>query len=172
VQSTVRHDVDFSLMNNTVVISNSLLRARDRRASAILKTVVIALLSPCAVADAARETPEARIFSLVSPSVVGVNMGDPHSNSVGEGSGVVIGAGQVITTCQVAGKGENGHVVHSGKHYEATLQSAQPDLDLCLLNVPRLQGSAATLGTALNVKTGQHIYAIGIPVDRIRSNRS
>ncbi|WON75302.1 tetratricopeptide repeat-containing serine protease family protein [Nitrosospira sp. Is2] len=152
-------------MNDTVVILNLSSRTHERRVSAILKTFVIALLSTCASADAARETPEARIFTRVSPSVVGVNMGDARSNSVGEGSGVVIGAGQVITTCHVAGKGKNGHVVHSGKRYEATLQSAQPDLDLCLLNVPGLQGPAATLGSALNVKTGQHIYAIGMPID-------
>jgi cytochrome c-type biogenesis protein CcmH/NrfG len=153
-------------MNDTVVTLNSPLRSRDGRVSAILKTFFIALLSPCALADAARETPEARIFARVSPSVVGVNMVDARSNSVGEGSGVVIGAGQVITTCHVAGEGKNGHVVHSGKRYEAALQSAQPDLDLCLLNVPHLQGPAATLGSALNVKTGQRVYAVGIPIGR------
>jgi cytochrome c-type biogenesis protein CcmH/NrfG len=155
-------------MDDTVVILNLPLRTRNGRPSAILKTFVIALLSPCALADAARETTEARILARVSPSVVAVNMVDANGNSVGEGSGVVIGAGQVITTCHVAGKGKNGHVVHSGKRYEATLQSAQPDLDLCRLNVPHLQGSAATLGSALNVKTGQHVYAVGIPVDRNR----
>jgi cytochrome c-type biogenesis protein CcmH/NrfG len=147
------------------VILNLPLRARDRCVSKILKTFLIALLSPCALADAARETTEARILARVSPSVVAVNMVDANGNSVGEGSGVVIGAGQVITTCHVAGKGKNGHVVHSGKRYEATLQSAQPDLDLCRLSVPYLPGSAATLGSALNVKTGQRVYAVGMPID-------
>ena len=93
-------------------------------------------------------------------------MVDAGTNSIGEGSGVVIAAGQVITTCHVVGKGKNVHIVHSGKRYEAILQSAQPDLDLCRLNVPRLAAPSATLGSALNVKTGQRVYAIGVSIDR------
>jgi S1-C subfamily serine protease len=147
------------------VILNLPPSTNDRRVSTILNTFVIALLWP-GVACAAQETTEARIFARVSPFVVGVNMIDVGSNSVGEGSGVVVGAGQVITTCHVAGKGRNGHVVRSGKRYEATLQSAQPDLDLCRLSVPHLHGPAATLGSALNLKTGQRVYALGIQIDR------
>ena len=56
--------------------------------------------------------------------------------------------------------------VHSGKRYEAALQSAQPDLDFCLLNVPRLRAPSATLSSALNAKTGQRVYAVGMSADR------
>ena len=152
-------------MNDTVVRLNSLGRSRSS-ISAILNTFIIVLLSPCLSADAARETTEARISARASLSVVGINMVDAGTNSIGEGSGVVIAVGQVITTCHVVGKGKNVHIVHSGKRYEAILQSAQPDLDLCRLNVPRLAAQSATLGSALNVKTGQRVYAVGVPIDQ------
>ena len=49
---------------------------------------------------------------------------------------------------------------------EAMLQSAQPDLDFCLLNVPGLGAPSATLSSALNAKTGQRVYAVGMSADR------
>ena len=165
MQSLLRLDIGFNLMNDTVVMLNLPLGTHEKRPAAIRGALVIALLLPSTAPGAGPETVEARVLARVSPSVVGVSMTDALSNSVGEGSGVVIGHGRVITTCHVAGKGKNGYVVHSGKRYEAALQSAQPDLDFCLLNVPRLGAPAATLSSALNANTGQHVYAVGMSVD-------
>ena len=165
VQSLLRLDIGFNLMNDTVVMLNLPLGTHEKRPAAIRGALIIALLLPSTAPGAGPETVEARVLARVSPSVVGVSMTDALSNSVGEGSGVVIGHGRVITTCHVAGKGKNGYVVHSGKRYEAALQSAQPDLDFCLLNVPRLGAPSATLSSALNANTGQHVYAVGMSVD-------
>jgi S1-C subfamily serine protease len=148
VPSLLRLDIGFNLKNDTVLILNLPLGTHEKLAAAIRGALVIALLSPCAVPSAGPETIEARILARVSPSVVGVNMVDALSNPIGEGSGVVTGPGQVITTCHIAGKGKNGYVVHSGKRYEAAVQSAQPDLDFCLLKVPRLRAPSATLSSA------------------------
>jgi cytochrome c-type biogenesis protein CcmH/NrfG len=165
VPSLLRLDIGFNLKNDTVLILNLPLGTHEKLAAAIRGALVIALLSPCAVPSAGPETIEARILARVSPSVVGVNMVDALSNPIGEGSGVVTGPGQVITTCHIAGKGKNGYVVHSGKRYEAAVQSAQPDLDFCLLKVPRLRAPSATLSSALNAKTGQRVYAVGMSAD-------
>ena len=165
VPSLLHLDIGFNLKNDTVVILNLPLGTHEKLAAAIRGALVIALLLPCAVRGAGPETIEARILARVSPSVVGVSMVDTPSNPVGEGSGVVIGPGQVITTCHIADKGKNGYVLHSGKRYEAVLQSAQPDLDFCLLNVPGLRAPSATLSSALNAKTGQRVYAVGMSAD-------
>lgn len=107
-------------------------------------------------------TPE-QIFAQGSPSVVVVDIFDAKGKSIGLGSGVVIGSGQVITNCHVAQKGKGLQVRQSGKTFKATLQYADPDRDLCQLNVPDLQVTPVTLGTAKKLMVGQRVYAIGAP---------
>lgn len=119
---------------------------------------VLALFSPLAAAS----SPE-QIFAQVSPSVVVVDIIDAIGKSIGLGSGVVTGAGQVITNCHVAQKGENLQVRQSGKTFKASLQFADSDRDLCQLSVPDLQVHPITLGTAKKLKVGQRVYAIGAP---------
>jgi tetratricopeptide (TPR) repeat protein len=111
---------------------------------------------------AAANTPE-QIFVQVSPSVVVVDIFDAKGKSIGLGSGAVIGAGQVITNCHVAQKGNSLQVRQSGKSFKATLQYADPDRDLCQLSVPDLQAPPVTLGTAKKLRVGQRVYAIGAP---------
>ena len=118
----------------------------------------LALLSSLAAAN----TPE-QIFVLVSPSVVVVDIFDAKGKSIGQGSGVVIGAGQVITNCHVTQEGKSLQVRQSGKIFKATLQYADPDRDLCQLSVPDLQAPPVALGTAKKLRVGQRVYAIGAP---------
>ena len=118
----------------------------------------LALLSSLAAAN----TPE-QIFVQVSPSVVVVDIFDAKGKSVGLGSGVVIGAGQVITNCHVVQQGKSLQVRQSGKTFKATLQYADPDRDLCQLSAPDLQATSITLGTANKLRVGQRVYAIGAP---------
>ena len=118
----------------------------------------LALLSSLAAAN----TPE-QIFVQVSPSVVVVDIFDAKGKSIGQGSGAVIGAGQVITNCHVAQQGKSLQVRQSGKIFKATLQYADPDRDLCQLSVPDLQAPPVALGTAKKLRVGQRVYAIGAP---------
>ncbi|MEP6934082.1 MAG: S1C family serine protease [Nitrospirota bacterium] len=119
---------------------------------------VLVFLSPLA---ARANTPD-QIFVQVSPSVV-VHIFDAKGKSVGQGSGAVIGAGQVITNCHVAQKGESLKVRQLGKTFKATLQYADPDRDLCQLSVQDLQAQPVVLGTASKLRIGQRVYAIGAP---------
>ena len=125
---------------------------------AIAAGFVFALLAPLAAAN----TPE-QIFAQVSPSVVVVDIFDAKGKSIGLGSGAVIGAGQVITNCHVAQKGKSLQVRQLGKTFNATLQYADPDRDLCQLSVPALQTPPVALGTAKKLRVGQRVYAIGAP---------
>lgn len=95
---------------------------------------VLALLAPLAAAN----TPE-QIFVQASPSVVVVDIFDAKEKPIGQGSGAVTGAGQVITNCHVALESKSLRVRQSGKTFKATLQYADPDRDLCQLSVPDLQ---------------------------------
>ncbi len=126
--------------------------------AAIATGFVLALLAPLAVAN----TPE-QIFVQVSPSVVVVDIFDAKGKSIGQGSGAVIGAGQVITNCHVAQKGKSLQVRQSDKTFKATLQYADPDRDLCQLSVPDLKAPPVALGTAKKLRVGQRVYAIGAP---------
>ncbi len=113
--------------------------------------------------SAARANGPEQIFVQVSPSVVVIDILDAKGESIGQGSGVVIGAGQVITNCHVAQEGKNLQVRQSGKTFQATLQFADPDRDLCQLSAPDLQATPITLGSANKLRVGQRVYAIGAP---------
>lgn len=130
----------------------------------------LALLSSFAAADVSLVpniplTPE-HIVMRVSPSVVEVDVVDTHGKSIRQGSGVVIGADQVVTGChvlkEVGKEGKSALVRKSGNIFKATLHYADPDRDLCQLNVPHLRGTPITLGSAEKIGVGQHVNAISI----------
>jgi cytochrome c-type biogenesis protein CcmH/NrfG len=120
---------------------------------------MLAVISPLAARAIAPE----QIFVQVSPSVVVIDILDANGKAVGQGSGAVIGVGQVITNCHVAQKGESLKVRQLGKTFKATLQYADTDRDLCQLSVLDLQVPPVVLGTASNLRVGQRVYAIGAP---------
>lgn len=122
--------------------------------------VTLTLLSSLATA----KTPE-QIFEQVSPSIVVVDIFDSKDEFLGQGSGVVISTGQVITNCHVAKRGKSRQVRQSGKTFSATMQYSDPSRDLCQLNVPDLHAPPVVLGTAKKLKVGQRVYAIGAPED-------
>jgi len=111
---------------------------------------------------AAADTPE-QIFEKVSPSVVVVDIFNIQDEYIGQGSGVVIGPGQIITNCHVAKRGKSRQVRQSGKSYSATLQYADPSRDLCQLHAPDLPAPPVELGTTKKLKVGQRVYAVGAP---------
>ena len=132
--------------------------------------LALALLSSFATADVPNVpniplTPE-RIVMRVAPSVVEVDVVDIHGKSILQGSGVVVGADQVVTDChvvkEVAKEGKSTLVRKSGSTFKALLKYADPDRDLCQLNVPHLRGTPITLGSAEKIGIGQHVYAISI----------
>lgn len=103
------------------------------------------------------------IFNQVSLSVVRINVANAAGSPVASGSGVVIGPGSVITNCHVAMRGDTLEVTLAGESYSASVEVANEERDLCLLNVSGLVAPAVSLGSVDSLKVGQRVYAVGAP---------
>jgi tetratricopeptide (TPR) repeat protein len=120
---------------------------------------VLALLS----LPAAANNPETsdQIFLRVWPSVMAVDMVDADGKISGQGSGVIVEAARVITSCEVVKEGKTGRVHLPGRFLKAVLQNTEPNLNLCQLKVPYLQAVPITLGKARTLSVGDRVYAVG-----------
>jgi hypothetical protein len=96
-----------------------------------------------------------------SPSIVLVRALDKDEKPMRTGSGVVIGRGQVVTSCHVLAKAKGVQVKHQDIIYAATLQYADVERDLCQLSAPKLPAPAVTLSGVEAVRLNQRVYAAG-----------
>jgi len=131
--------------------------SRVARFAGLLVASSFSLMSP---ADA--KTPQ-EIFAQVSPSVVVVEVSDAAGKQQGNGSGVVIAPGEIVTNCHVATAGKTLQIRLGDAHYPATIHYADNDHDLCQLSVPKLSAPAVQLGDAGSLSPGQRVVAIGAP---------
>ena len=104
-----------------------------------------------------------QVFADVNKSVVRVVANDNWGNPVSQGSGVVIGRGEVITNCHVVGDSSNVEIKMRMESYPARVTIADRFLDLCKLSVSGLSAPAATVGSALSLEIGEKVFAIGAP---------
>jgi tetratricopeptide (TPR) repeat protein len=104
-----------------------------------------------------------RIFEQASPSVVVVLAADVAGRTVSEGSGVVIGPGEVVTNHHVVEAGTTVKVRAGKQEFPAVVRYPDPGHDLCLLAVTGLAAPAATLASARALKVGEKVFAIGAP---------
>lgn len=122
-----------------------------------------------AAPQAATATPGGRalkaeeLFAQASASIVRINVANASDEGVALGSGVVIEPGTVITNCHVAKAGARLKVKHQDTVYDAMLNLADEQHDLCKLSVSGLNAPSARLGTVNAVQVGQKVYAIGAP---------
>lgn len=107
-------------------------------------------------------TPE-QIFVRVAPSIVVVKSFGPDSKPISLGSGVSLGDSQIITNCHVVASGSKFLVSQADHNFNATVEVADIERDLCLLRAPGFQGPAANMGSANAVKPGAKVFAIGAP---------
>lgn len=98
--------------------------------------------------------------------VVSVEMMDAHGKLVAQGSGIALGEDQVITTCDVAGKGKDARVRWSGRSFKAKLRDAQADRNLCRMIATGMRAPPLELGTAQKLRTRQVVYAFGLPHEK------
>lgn len=114
---------------------------------------------------AAALTP-AEVFARVSASVWRVQTFDADGLPLGQGSGVVVGLGQVVTNCHVLA---NAHRVvvrresAGGPVHAAQLAMWDVHRDLCQLQAPGLTAPAVDRMPSGQVAVGQPAYAIGHP---------
>jgi serine protease Do len=104
----------------------------------------------------------AAVFQAVSPSVVRVLSGD-DTGPKSQGSGVVVGSGEVITNCHVVEGGSVVKVKAGSSVLSASVTVEDKELDLCRLSVSGLGAPAVTIAGVGELQTGERVYAIGAP---------
>jgi len=77
------------------------------------------------------------------------------------GSGVIVGAHQVVTNCHVTRDASEIHVLRNGARFAVDAQTSDVDHDLCVLHVPGIEGGTVQLGHADALKIGQPVTALG-----------
>ena len=117
----------------------------------------------CALAAApAWPLTPAQVYAKVSKLVVVVEAQDAQGRKRAQGSGVIIGAGEVVTNCHVALRAERITVRSAGVNHDATRRYSDEERDLCQINVPALRAPAAPAPLAA-ASPGDHVFAIGAP---------
>jgi S1-C subfamily serine protease len=79
------------------------------------------------------------------------------------GSGVVIAADLLATTCHVAREAKIIEVAHGAEHWVATVESGSLTHDLCLIRVPNLDLPAVAIRASESLRPGEHVVAVGFP---------
>jgi serine protease Do len=83
---------------------------------------------------------------------------DNHYNM---GTGVIVAPGRVVTSCHVTGPAPSIRVLHGGLRYPVRKQRHDIHNDLCMLDVPELEGGPAELGTSSTLHIGDRVIAMG-----------
>lgn len=127
------------------------------RAVAFAAWAGVALLTSAGSAHAqvARST-----MIQVAPSVLKIEAVSPDGHYQ-LGSGVIVARGKVVTNCHVTRKAQRIQVIRGGQRWTVSRQAADMLKDLCVLEVPRLEGEPVLLGRADSLKMAQDVVAIG-----------
>jgi S1-C subfamily serine protease len=117
------------------------------------------------LAASAQALTPAEVFEKVSPSVWAVRPLDASGRPINYGSGVVVGPARVVTNCHVLVRGKAVQVRRESDkaQFEATLEHADPERDLCLLSVKGLVAPAVQIAPLASARVGQRAYTIGNP---------
>lgn len=105
----------------------------------------------------------AEVYAQVSGSVWRVVTYDHDNLPLGQGSGVVIGEGTVITNCHVLARAKRVALKRDKQSIDAKLKQWDAQRDVCALEAAGLAAPPATLGDSAKVQVGQPAYAIGNP---------
>jgi hypothetical protein len=128
------------------------------------RALVVALAIASAGAGApVRALSPSEVFEKVAPSVWAVRPLDGAGRPINYGSGVVIGAGRMVTNCHVLIRAKAVQVRREKLSFEAALEHADPERDLCTLTVKDFTAPAAAIGSFAALKIGQRVYTVGNP---------
>jgi tetratricopeptide (TPR) repeat protein len=103
------------------------------------------------------------VFKKAESSVVVIRSLAAKGKVKGQGSGVILSSGKIVTNCHVLEIGERFEIGRGGKFVPATLHAQDADKDLCVLEASALDASPAQLGKSAALKIGEAVYAIGSP---------
>lgn len=128
-----------------------------------LRWIAACALAGTVLAPSARAMTAEQVYAKVSPSVWRVTTYDVDNLPMGQGSGVVVGATEVVTNCHVLAKAKRVAVRREKESLDAKLTLWDVKRDLCQLTVTGLKAPAVALGDASRIVVGQNVFAIGNP---------
>lgn len=105
-----------------------------------------------------------RVFNQVRESLVTVTVLDERNEIEGEGSGVVVGNGKIVTNCHVARGAEAIRVTSTDQTFPATLELEDTERDLCRLQVKDFTAKSIEVRAVNAVAPGEAVFAIGNPL--------
>jgi tetratricopeptide (TPR) repeat protein len=105
-----------------------------------------------------------RVFNQVRGSMVIVTILDERNEPEGEGSGVVISDGRIITNCHVVREAAAIQVAWADQTLSATLELEDTERDLCRLQVKNLNAKSIKIRSVNDVAPGEAVFAIGNPL--------
>ncbi len=91
-----------------------------------------------------------------------IEAGDAHGRTL-LGSGVLVAPQTLVTNCHVVGDASVIVITGAATRLPARLVRAHVERDLCLLNVPGIDGVVVTLGNTATQAPGDAITAVGFP---------
>jgi serine protease Do len=103
------------------------------------------------------------VFEKVSPSVWAVRALDASERPFSFGSGVVVGAGRLVTNCHILARAKSIQLKRENLMFEAKLEHADVERDLCTLTAASFTAPAVQILQMSQLKVGQRVYAIGNP---------
>lgn len=126
----------------------------------IRSSIAAALSALCCLPGLAHAEFDRAAFMRLAMSTVRIEAlaPDHHYNM---GTGVIVGPGRVITSCHVTGPAPSVRVLYGGLRFAVKLQRADVHHDLCMLDVPELEGPAAQVGSTGDLKLGDAVIAMG-----------
>lgn len=107
-----------------------------------------------------RELPVPALFGRVSPSVVVI---DARGKERLQGSGVVVGVGQVVTNYHVINGATSIEVRQGERRWTATAEAIDPKRDLAILAMKSFDLPRVTLRASSALVVGERVYAVGAP---------
>jgi hypothetical protein len=123
----------------------------------------VACAALCFAAGSAHSLSPADVFQKVSPGVWAVRALDAEERPFRFGSAVVVAPGRLVTSCHVLARAKGVQVRREGRLYEASLEHADVQRDLCLLAVKGMDVSPVPTAKADELSIGQRVFAIGHP---------
>ncbi|MBI3394131.1 MAG: tetratricopeptide repeat protein [Nitrospirae bacterium] len=105
-----------------------------------------------------------RVFESVRDSVVTITTLDERGQIDGEGSGVVVAPGLVITNCHVVQEASAIRVRSGDKEFNSSVMLWDAQRDLCRLEVSGLAAPTVRIRGYRDVQAGESVYAVGNPL--------
>ena len=124
---------------------------------------VLAGIAGMATAPARAATPD-KLYSMLAPSVWRVVSVDRDRKPFATGSAVVIAPETLLTNCHVLKSARRMFITQGKAEFEAHLQYADPERDMCQIVARDLKAPPVRMGDSDRVIVGQRIYTLGTPM--------